>query len=266
MPLETGDHIPELDPNNPLGSDAVSLGDDHMRLIKRAVTGSFPAFVGTTATPKSVTLTEDQINDAALKSVDQTITGIHTHSAAIVLDNITPLQGKDIGGTPQQMLSMSAVDVITLGTSALESQLQAPNNVNIRVNFGTVADFVTSALGGITVQDRPRLGARKVGFRNPRRFAINANTPVLQDWEGQMVALNTGSLQIDFDALETGTKFTIICASGTNFFNDGAGATIQRFDGVARVDGDFTAPFAGVYNCWMPTSNLWYIWQIATVI
>lgn len=75
MPLETGTLIPELDENNPLGSDGKNQGDDHLRLLKRCVTGSFPAFVGTTAVPKSVTLTEDQINDAALKSVDQTIIG-----------------------------------------------------------------------------------------------------------------------------------------------------------------------------------------------
>ena len=54
MPLETGNFIPELDDNNPLGSDNVSLGDDHIRLIKRAVTGSFSGFVGTTAVPKLV--------------------------------------------------------------------------------------------------------------------------------------------------------------------------------------------------------------------
>lgn len=75
MPLETGDFIPELDPNNPLGADNVSLGDDHLRLLKRAVTGSFPAFVGTNAIPKSVALTEDQINDTALQSESPTFTG-----------------------------------------------------------------------------------------------------------------------------------------------------------------------------------------------
>ena len=68
MPLESGNYIPELDSANPSGSDPKSEGDDHLRLLKRAVTGSFGAFEGTTAAPKSVTLTEDQINDAALKS------------------------------------------------------------------------------------------------------------------------------------------------------------------------------------------------------
>ena len=52
MPLETGDFIPELDANNPLGADNVSLGDDHMRLLKRCSLGSFSACVGPAALPQ----------------------------------------------------------------------------------------------------------------------------------------------------------------------------------------------------------------------
>lgn len=91
MPLETGDFIPELDDNNPLGADNVSLGDDHMRLIKRCVTGSFPAFVGTAAVPKSVTKTEDQINDLAEKSAPQTISALWTFTGDISITGTTPL-------------------------------------------------------------------------------------------------------------------------------------------------------------------------------
>jgi len=79
MPLENAQYIPELVPTNPLGVDAVNLGDNHLRVIKTAVLGSFPAFVGTQATPKFVTLTEDEINtliDAALKAGAATITGL----------------------------------------------------------------------------------------------------------------------------------------------------------------------------------------------
>lgn len=81
MGLETGTYISELTITNPVGaSDPKSQGDDHLRLIKKCVKNSFGAFVGNTGTPKSVTLTEDQINDAALKSATQTITGAWTFS------------------------------------------------------------------------------------------------------------------------------------------------------------------------------------------
>ena len=42
MGLETGDFIEDLDPNWPLGTDPKSQGDDHIRLIKKTIQGSFP--------------------------------------------------------------------------------------------------------------------------------------------------------------------------------------------------------------------------------
>ncbi len=42
MPLETGDYIADLNPANPLGTDPVSAGDDHVRLVKKCTQQSFP--------------------------------------------------------------------------------------------------------------------------------------------------------------------------------------------------------------------------------
>ena len=79
MGLEAASFIPELVITNPAGADPVSQGDDHLRLLKNAILGSFPGFVGTTGTPKFVTLTEDEINaliDAALKGDAASISGL----------------------------------------------------------------------------------------------------------------------------------------------------------------------------------------------
>ena len=77
MPLESATYIPELTQTNPVGaSDPKSAGDDHLRLIKKVLLNSFGAFVGTAGTPKSVTLTEDQINNAALKAAVATISAL----------------------------------------------------------------------------------------------------------------------------------------------------------------------------------------------
>jgi hypothetical protein len=84
MGLEVANYIPELVPANPAGSDPVSAGDDHIRNVKLALKQTFPAFVGSTATPKSVALTEDQINDAALNGADETIAGAWTFSQTII--------------------------------------------------------------------------------------------------------------------------------------------------------------------------------------
>ncbi len=90
MALESASFIPELNITNPPGAtDKKSQGDDHLRLIKIAVKGSFPAFVGTTGTPKSVSLTEDQINDASQKLAAETIAGDKTHTGVIITDDST---------------------------------------------------------------------------------------------------------------------------------------------------------------------------------
>jgi len=77
MGLESATYIPELTNTNPVGaSDPKSAGDDHLRLIKKTILNTFGAFVGTAGTPKSVTLTEDQINDAAQKAAAATISAL----------------------------------------------------------------------------------------------------------------------------------------------------------------------------------------------
>lgn len=64
MALETGDRIEDLVPSNPAVGDDVSLGDDHLRLIKACVLGSFPS-LGSTA----VSVTAAQINDVPNKLI-----------------------------------------------------------------------------------------------------------------------------------------------------------------------------------------------------
>ncbi len=58
MGLETGTRIEDLNTTNPAAGDNVSEGDDHLRLIKTCVQGSFPS-LGATA----VTKTAAEIND-----------------------------------------------------------------------------------------------------------------------------------------------------------------------------------------------------------
>ncbi len=73
MTIEVAAYIPELDQSEPPGSDQVSEGSGHIRTVKTAVTGSFPAFVGTTAVPKFIILTEDEINDLPQRSIPESI-------------------------------------------------------------------------------------------------------------------------------------------------------------------------------------------------
>lgn len=77
MADENANYISELVVTNPVGAtDTVSTLDNHDRMLKRCLANQFPNFAGTTGVPKSVTLTEDQINDAARKAATATISAL----------------------------------------------------------------------------------------------------------------------------------------------------------------------------------------------
>ncbi len=56
MGLETGTYISDLVATNPAGSDHLSQGDDHIRLLKSTVTTTFPSVTG------AVTATQAELN------------------------------------------------------------------------------------------------------------------------------------------------------------------------------------------------------------
>lgn len=101
MGLETGTRIQDLVPTNPAGAtDFVSQGDDHIRLIKACIQGSFPS-LGSTAVARTAeelngikdasNLTSGTLPDARLssnvplKNAAATISGTYTFSTAPVL-------------------------------------------------------------------------------------------------------------------------------------------------------------------------------------
>jgi hypothetical protein len=57
MPLETGDYISDLVETNPPGTDPVSQGDDHLRLIKHVLKMTFPNVSG------PVTSTDEELSN-----------------------------------------------------------------------------------------------------------------------------------------------------------------------------------------------------------
>ncbi len=77
MPLESATVIPQLDPDNPLGSDPISNGDNHVRLIKSVLVNQLGS-LGTGL----LTVSATQINAAAASS-GQYSTGTSTTSLLI---------------------------------------------------------------------------------------------------------------------------------------------------------------------------------------
>lgn len=74
MPLETGSFISDLNSSNPAATDAVSQGDDHIRLIKGLVKATFPNVTGAvTATHTQLQAATDAVNNQTYKFLPGTI-------------------------------------------------------------------------------------------------------------------------------------------------------------------------------------------------
>ncbi|WP_444886704.1 hypothetical protein [Microbulbifer sp. JMSA008] len=77
MPLENANYISELDPNNPLDGEGAGQGDDHLRVIKRAIKQTFPNFSG----PVELTDAELQgLPQNLLNGVEATINFLLPHT------------------------------------------------------------------------------------------------------------------------------------------------------------------------------------------
>lgn len=68
MGLETASTIAELQETNPLPTDAVSAGDDHLRLIKAVLKSQFPG-KGGNGLDAPLTATEDDLNNIPTKKI-----------------------------------------------------------------------------------------------------------------------------------------------------------------------------------------------------
>jgi hypothetical protein len=51
MALESGTYVKDLVDTNPTGTDPISLGDDHIRLIKEVLGNSFPSNISAATVP-----------------------------------------------------------------------------------------------------------------------------------------------------------------------------------------------------------------------
>ena len=283
MGLENSDYIAELDPNNPAGSDAKSFGDDHLRAIKRSTQGSFPAFVGTQASPKSVSLTEDQINDAALKSEVATISAAWTFQDAvdfeapvdfaagmtvpgvgIALANLVPITMANNAGDPKQVMRVSNLDTLTVGDDTLNFTHRALAQHTFfvdNINVMTVSDRDN---GAMAILPRGALPFRLAGFRNPYyEGAGSVDETATQEWEGTVRAFTpTDSLRvITLPVLEQGTTFRLMNSGVNQTLNiEASGVTIRFYDGSGeRKTGNVTLNGGSVMEVYYVSTTTIYV-------
>ncbi len=259
MALEDANYIPELDETNPQGNDPANTLDDHDRLTKRAVKNSFSGFVGTTATPKSVTLTEDQINDAALQSAVNTFSTTTNFDGNIYMANNLAYYWRKTDDTLIPVLLVDSSDEFRCGRPEINTKVNGLE-VEILHDNAPVAKTVPLANGSILVNDMLST-PRKVGYRNPFRLSQgDGNFTAEQSWEGTVAEFApTQTRTITFPPLEAYTTLRIE-NSGTDenlILAEGSGLTILWYDGSgSRKFGNRTLAGGSIVEIYYAAANV----------
>ena len=147
MGLETGTYIDSLNSSNPTATDAVSEGDDHIRLIKSTVKATFPNLSNAvTSTHTELNLLDGvTANTTELNYVDVATLGTVEASKAVTADankDITGARNLTITGTLSAgsgLISLS--DVYPVGSIYINAAVST--NPATLLGFGTWAAFGT---------------------------------------------------------------------------------------------------------------------------
>ena len=145
MGLETGTYIDSLNSSNPTAGDAVSEGDDHLRLIKSTVKATFPNLSGAvTSTQAELNLLDGvTANTTELNYVDITTLGTVQASKAVTADankDVTAIRNLTITGALSAgsgLVTMS--DIYPVGSIYINAAV-ATNPATL-LGFGTWVAF-----------------------------------------------------------------------------------------------------------------------------
>ena len=198
MTIDTAQFISELiisGDGAPQGTEDISEGDDQIVTAKRCLKQGFPNV------DKEVSRTADELNDIVTKADAQTITGIKTHTDVIVLENFTPLEAKEVGGTRRGMLQITTLDVIRVGSTALALELRGASiKSNDRHEFQEGSTSLPGIRGaapddGISIGN----GQIIISTSGAKRFTVtdNGNSSderfEVQQWETFAASFITGT-------------------------------------------------------------------------
>jgi hypothetical protein len=150
MGLETGTYIDSLNSSNPTAGDAVSEGDDHLRLIKSTVKATFPNLSGAvTSTQAELNLLDGvTANTTELNYVDITTLGTVEASKAVTADankDVTAIRNLTITGALSAgsgLVTMS--DIYPVGSIYINAAVTT--NPATLLGFGTWAAFGTGRM------------------------------------------------------------------------------------------------------------------------
>ncbi len=145
MGLETGTYIDSLNSSNPTAGDAVSEGDDHLRLIKSTVKATFPNLSGAvTSTQAELNLLDGvTANTTELNYVDITTLGTVEASKAVTADankDVTAIRNLTITGALSAGSGLvTMAEIYPVGSIYINAAVTT--NPATLLGFGTWAAF-----------------------------------------------------------------------------------------------------------------------------
>jgi hypothetical protein len=240
MPLESGEFLDDLVDTNPVtGTDPVSEGAAHLRLIKSVLLNTFPNY------GEAVDYTPAQLNDAALKSVAQIISGIWRHNAALQLGNNTQIEAANFNDDGTLAIAkVTTGDVVQVGSPAGELQNRASvDGHSWLVNAVLTATLEAGAGNGLQVE-RKNGGLSRV----PTVGDENEFGPV-QTFNGGVVNANNNGTQ--YTENDGTTTRVVLIVDSTNVCRLGS----PQLDTVLRGVGEVLIEVAGAQSAEFTTED-----------
>ncbi len=231
MALETGSFISDLTTSNPPGTDAKSQGDDHLRLIKTTVQGSFPNsdrafYIPVALAAKTTAYTVVAADENSLIQVDA--------SSGALTATLPAISGVDDGWTVSIMKSDSSANAVTIDGNGAEtingsatSILSNQYDIETVIRDGSEWKILSSALAASAI-------------------LADLNTLGVVSADGEMI-VGTGAGAFAYESGGT-LRTSIGVAIGTDV--QAFGAVLVDFNtlGAAAADGEFiVATGAGVF-------------------
>ncbi len=217
MGLETGTYIDSLNSSNPTASDAVSEGDDHIRLIKSTVKATFP-------------------------NISNAVTS--THTELNLLDGVTA-----------NTTELNYVDVATLGTVEASKAVTADANKDITgARNLTITGALSAGSGLITLADVYPVGSIYINAAVATNPATLLGFGTWVAFGAGRVMVGIDASQTEFDTLgeESGSKTHQLTEAElpSHFHLSGYGADATPRHGTTgslssvRIDNDGNAFFS----------------------
>ena len=248
MAKETATYISQLVATNPVASDSVSVGDDHLRMLKTVLKTQFSGLTGTTAVSSSeaelnildgVTSTAAELNyldittlgtSANSKALTQSASGVVTIAGDVNITGTTPLLTIGDGGTEDAGLQFNGVKDFYIASDDSADKLVIGEGSTIGTN-----SILTITDDSVTIGDGAAVDSKLVYDGNAKDFYVGLDDSAdkLVIGEGSTVGTNS-ILTITDDTVTVGDGAAV--DSYLNFDGNAVDYRIGLDDGTDKLE------------------------------